>query len=118
MRTNPFKYAASSEQWWKNNLLAMSGYEPKTTFFSDLSIAECFGHNAIQETYDRVLKSYKKDIIYITEFVMCLNHKIWQLHQFDEPTARLYDKLWKNGVDFVYKNFKGKDLSYYFEITD
>lgn len=118
MRRNPLKYGASSEQWWRNVLADMSGYEPKTTFFSDLSIAECFGHKAIQETYDRVLKEYKTDIVYITEFVMCLNHKIWQLHKLDEPTAKLYDNLWRNSVDFVYKNFKGEDLTYYFSITD
>ena len=118
MRRNPFKYAASSEQWWRNALLSMSGYEPKTTFFSDLSIAECFGHNAIQDTYNKVLKTYKDDIIYITEFVMCLNHKIWQLYEIDTPTAKVYDTLWKSSVNFVYDNFKGKDLEYYFEITD
>lgn len=118
MVRNPLTYGAISEQWWKDAMLSMSGYKPKTTFFSDLSIAECFGHKAIQDTYDRVLKEYKSDIVYITEFVMCLNHKIWQLHQLDESTARVYDELWRNGVDFVYNNFKGEDLTYYFEITD
>ena len=118
MRRNPLAYGASSEQWWKDSILSMSGYEPKTTFFGDLSIAECFGHKAIQETYDRVLKEYKNNIIYITEFVMCLNHKIWQLYQLDEPTAKVYDRLWKSSVEFVYDNFKGEDLTYYFEITD
>ena len=118
MKRNPLNYGASSEQWWRNLLSSTNGYEPKTTFFSDLSIAECFGHKAIQDTYCRVLKEYKSNIIYITEFVMCLNHKIWQLHKLDEPTARVYDELWRKSVDFVYDNFKGEDLRYYFEITD
>jgi hypothetical protein len=118
MRRNPFKYAASSEMWFNKNLADTSGYEPKTTFFSDLSISECFGHKAILDTYERVLKEYKDNIVYITEFVLCLNHKIWQLYEIDTETAKVYDTLWKSCVNFVYDNFSGKDLTYYYEVTD
>jgi hypothetical protein len=118
MRRNPFKYASSCENWWRNMLSSISGYEPKTTFFSDLSIAECFGEKAILDTYNRVLKSYKNDIVYITEFVMCLNHKIWQLHEIDEEIALVYQTLWEKGANFVFDNFTGDDLQYYIRITD
>lgn len=118
MRRNPFKYSASSEIWWRNMLSEISGYQPKTTFFADLSIAECFGQKAVQDTYVKALKSYRNNIVYITELVLCLNHKIWQLHQIDEPMAKLYDDLWRQGQEYVIKHFKGEDLSYYYNVTD
>jgi hypothetical protein len=40
------------------------------------------------------------------------------LYEVDEPIARVYDELWKKSVEFVYANYEGEDLSYYFEITD
>lgn len=33
--------------------LEMSGYEPKTTFFSDFTIADAFGAKAVQDTFNR-----------------------------------------------------------------
>ena len=118
MVRNPFNYPASSESWWKNMLANISGYEPKTTFFSDLSIAECFGAKSVEDTYNKVIKEWGTNIVYITEFVMCLNHKIWQLHELDVEMAKLYDSLWKKGCMYVETHFNGNDLSYYYEITD
>ena len=118
MKRNPFTYPAQAEHQWRAMLADMSGYTPMTTFFADLSIAECFGAKAIRETYDRVLVEWKSDIKYITEFVLCLNHKIWMLYEVDEPIARVYDELWKKAVQFVYDNYEGDDLSYYFQVTD
>ena len=33
------------------NIEELTGYKPKTTFYSDFSIAEKFGEDAILETY-------------------------------------------------------------------
>ena len=118
MRRNPFTYPLSAEMWWKNMLSEMSGYQPMTTFFADLSIAECFGESAIRETYDRVVKEWGDNIEYMTEFVLCLNHKIWQLYEVDESTARVFDELWRMGAEFVVTHFEGEDLSYYYRVTD
>lgn len=118
MLRNPLRYPLSAEMWWRNMLAEMSGYEPKTTFFSDLSIAECFGIKAIKDTYEKVIKEWGKDIVYMTEFTMCLNHKIWQLYEVDEPCARVYDELWRNACQYVATHFKGEDLTYFYEITD
>lgn len=118
MVRNPLTYPAIAEAQWKSMLADLSGYTPLTTFFSDLSIAECYGEKAIRDTYNKVLVEWKHDIKYITEFVLCLNHKIWMLYEVDEPIARVYDELWKKSVEFVYANYEGEDLSYYFEITD
>lgn len=118
MNRNPFTYPASAEHWWRNMLSSMTDYEPKTTFFNDLSIAECFGVNAIRQTYNKVIRDWGNDIIYMTEFTMCLNHKIWQLYEVDEPTAQVYDELWRKACEFVTSHFKGEDLSYYYRVTD
>ena len=118
MKRNPFTYPASAENWWRNFMSQMTDYTPKTTFFSDLSIAECFGIGAIKETYNRVIKEWGNNIVYITEFTLCLNHKIWQLHEVDNDTARVYDDLWRKACDYVTSHFKGEDLSYFYRITD
>ena len=118
MKRNPLIYPASAEAWWKKMLADMTDYQPMTTFFADLSVAECFGEIAIRDTYKRVINEWGSNIEYITEFVLCLNHKIWQLHEIDEPCASVYDELWRKGVDFVESHFTGDDLSYYYRITD
>ena len=118
MVRNPLQYPLSSELWWKRNMCEQIGYTPISTFFADLSIAECFGEKAVRDTYSKVLKSWKHDIKYITEFVLCLNHKIWQLFEIDKSMAELYDKLWKEAISFVEETYSGKDLSYFYEITD
>lgn len=118
MTRNPLTYGASSEQWLKSNLACMGSYQLKTTFFSDLSIAECFGKKSVQDTYNRVMKEWKNNIEYMTEFVLCLNHKIWQLYKLDAEMAKLYDSLWRNASEFVVTHFKGDDLSYYYNVID
>ena len=118
MRRNPLIYPASAEQWWRNMLASMTDYEPKTTFFSDLSIAECFGANGVKQTYNKVIRDWGDNIVYITEFTMCLNHKIWQLKEADVAMAILYDELWRKACDYVTSHFKGEDLSYYYRVTD
>ena len=118
MNRNPIIYPSHAEMWWKEMLSSMTDYKPKTTFFLDLSIAECYGEKAVRETYRDVIGEWGTNIEYITEFVMCLNHKIWQLYELDEPMARLFDELWRKGVEFVEGHFEGEDLSYYYRVTD
>ena len=118
MRSNPFRYSASSEKWWRDNIKALTSYKPITTFYNDLSIAECYGHKAIKDTYKRVLKEWGGNIKYMTEFVMCLNYKIWQLNDIDRNTAMLFDELWKQAGNYVEKHFKGNDLTYYYDTID
>ena len=58
-----------------------NGYEVKTTFWEDFSIAERFGLSAIQDTFNRAFKEWKEDYEFLTELVLVLNHKIWQYHE-------------------------------------
>ena len=111
------QYAANCEANWREFVMG-NGYTPMTTFFNDLSVAECFGKKGINDTYKNVIKSWGSDIKYMTEFVLCLNHKIWQLNETNEPIARLYDKLWREASQYVEDNFTGEDLAYYYEVID
>lgn len=94
------------------------GYEPKTTFWADFTIADMFGLDAVQDTFDRAFGEWKANIVYATELAMVLNHKIWQHYEHDEPLARLYDKLWREVDEWCIDFFEGDDLSYYYRTTD
>ena len=97
---------------------AMFGYKQITTFWMDFSIAENFGADAIQETYDTAFDEWKSDYKYLTELVMILNWKIWQYNESNEQYAKLYDKLWKQADEYACNNLKGEELDYFYQTTD
>ena len=98
--------------------LDMSGYQPKTTFWQDFSIADVFGEDAIKDTYNRAFNEWKSNVEYLTELVLILNWKIWFWHEKDEERAKLYDKLWKEADQWCMDNLKDDDLAYYLRTTD
>lgn len=99
-------------------LMQEYGYQVKTTFWEDFSIADRFGAKAVEDTYRRAFKEWKKNTEYVTELALVLNHKIWQHHQSNEKLAILYDKLWRECDEWCGDNLKGKDARYYFSVTD
>lgn len=100
------------------NIEAMTGYVPKTTFYTDFSIADNFGEEAVNDTYKRAFSEWKNDIVYITELVMALNWKIFEHHGKNDTLARLYDKLWREADEWCMDNLEGEDKSYYLRTTD
>lgn len=96
----------------------LTGYKPKTTFYTDFSIADQYGVATIQDTYNRAFNEWKTDVEYLTELVMVLNWKIWRWHEHKDDYAQLYDKLWKEADQYCLDNLKGKDLEYYIQTTD
>lgn len=96
----------------------LTGYEPKTTFWEDFSIADGFGLEAIQDTYNRAFRAWADDYIYITELVMVLNHKIWQHHQNNSSYARLYQSLWEEADIYASEHLEGEELAYYYRTLD
>lgn len=94
------------------------GYEPQTTFWSDFTIADAFGADAVKDTFRRAFGEWKTNYVYLTELVIVLNHKIWQHYKDDEPLARLYDELWRKARDFAEENLKGAEFDYYWRMTD
>ena len=94
------------------------GYEEKTTFWDDFSIADKFGKDAIQETYDRAFTEWKSNYIYLTELVMVLNHKIWAWYEKNDEYAELYNDLWQKADNYACENLKDEELKYFYQTTD
>ena len=118
---NILEYAARAERAWEMQMQDLSGYKRKTTFYSDLSIAECYGVDAIKDTYNRVVKEWMGNIEYITEFAICLNHKSWEHHaRHNDNLVKLYAELWYEIKDKIYEHYDGNQdaLDYFFEVTD
>lgn len=95
-----------------------SGYELKTTFWEDFSIADRFGATSVQDTFNRAFDEWKSNYVYLTELVLVLNNKIWQHYKSNEQIARLYDKLWRQADEYAVNNLKDAELEYFYRITD
>lgn len=93
------------------------GYETKTTFWDDFTIAEVFGESAIKATYKRAFKQWRKNYEYLTELVMVLNWKMWA-HEEDAHLCRLYHDLWANADEYACLNLKDGELEYFYQTTD
>jgi hypothetical protein len=114
---NVFQYAANCEAVFEQFMQSV-GKERKTTFFSDLSIAECYGEDAVIETYNNVMREWKDDITFMCEWVISLNQKIWQHHESNPELGKLYDSLWRKVDEYCCEHFKGEELRQYYEYTD
>jgi hypothetical protein len=112
-----FEYAAANEMCFEQFLESV-GKTRKTTFFSDLSIAECYGVGEVTDTYNRVMEGWGKSLDFMCEWVIALNQKIWQ-HYKDKPElAKKYDELWRKADEHCMKVFKGKELTAYLNYVD
>ena len=89
-----------------------------TTFWTDFSIADAFGPEAVQDTFNRAFAEWKSDVRYLTDLVVVLNHKIFQHFNGDRELSKLYDSLWKIADEYAMENLTGKDFEYFFNITD
>lgn len=56
--------------------------------------------------------------MYITELALVLNHKIWYWYEKNDELSRLYNDLWIELNDWCLDNLKGKDVEYYYKVTD
>lgn len=91
----------------------------ETTFWSDYTIAECFGNKAIYETYNRTFNEWKNNLVYITELVIVLNWKCWNWYERKNITrSKIYAELYEKTHDWCLDNLKGKDLEYYLRQVD
>lgn len=103
-------------------LIDMTGYQPKTTFWQDFSIADNLGLKAVQDTFDRAFEEWKDNKVYGTELAMVLN---WKQFQFakdgwlaEGEMCKLYITLWKKMDAYVMENWKGDKLNFYIKETD
>ena len=100
-----------------------TGYKPFTTFWQDFSIADTYGLQAIQDTFNRAFEAWKGDYKYLTELVLVLNHKIFHHYVKDgteeqNETASLYNVLWRKANDYALDNLQGEQLDYFYQQTD
>ena len=115
------------------NIEEMTGYKPKTTFYTDFSIAEAFGTDAIRDTYEKAFNEWKTDTEYVTELVMVLNWKSWEHHDrgllaeqsgddlaADSHTdlVELYCSLYEEADAWCMDNLNDDDLAYFIRTTD
>lgn len=90
-----------------------------TTFGSDFSIADIFGTEAVKDTYKRGLDFALSDAKYFAEFVMVLNHKIWQWYQVNDDLAKVYDTLWREADNMIDDDhFSKEDVRYILKYLD
>ena len=94
------------------------GYETKTTFWMDFSIADRFGVDAIKDTFERTFNEWKDNYVYLTELVMVLNWKIWDWYERDNDVALVYNTLWEFADNYAVNNLKDEELSYFYNTTD
>lgn len=96
----------------------LTGYKPITTFYTDFSIADKFGVNAIKETYENAFNGWKSNYKYITELAMVLNWKLHRWYNVREDYAIVYDELWMKIDHWCVENLKDEALEYYYNTTD
>lgn len=117
---NIFEYAAANEaafeKYWSE-----CGHERKTTFFSDLSIAESGGCAGIQDTYNRIINAWMDNLVFITEFIACLGLKASQWDCLGNSMfSELYAHLFDVARDAFYKHYETDEEAkdYFFRMTD
>lgn len=117
------EYSAMLQQMFTETLKEMSGYETISTFYSDLSIADVFGIDAIKDTIKRVKDEWKDDYKMFTEFVLAVNHKSWEWDARKEQTnadaiKQLYIDMYYELDDFCLDYYKGKSdaMDYYLSV--
>lgn len=96
----------------------MTGYVPKTSFWNDFSIAECYGRNAIKDTFKRAFNEWKSDVEYLTELVMILNWKIWSWYEENDSLAELYQEFYEKADQYAIETLKGDELTYFLKTVD
>ena len=96
-----------------------NGTESKTTFWSDFTIADAFGIDAIEDTFKRAFKEWKTDVEYITELSIVMNLKTWYHYERNNDVySKLYADLYYKVDGWCKNHLKGKDFEYYFNMTD
>lgn len=123
---NVFNYAAWCERNFERNL--REDYKRKTTFTSDLSIAEwCESQEsgAVLDTLYRCLKEWHDSIEFFAELVIAMNMKSWEHHaRGNDEWSAMYADLYYIVKDLYFEWFdenhpKSDDaIKYYMDYVD
>ena len=99
-------------------ILQLPGEEVTTTFWNDFTIADKGGVSAIRDTFERAFSEWKGDYRYLTNLVVTLNYKSWDFNESDPDISNLYVELFEKANGYALSTLKGKELEYFFSITD
>ena len=95
-----------------------NGYELKTTFWDDFTIADSFGLEAIRDTFNRSFYNWKNDVEYITELAMVMSWKSCYYYDKNQEYMNLYSDLYHEVDNWCLDNLSEEDLIYYIQTTD
>lgn len=123
MNTFEIMAKANRKQVQFSTFMEDNGYKTITTFYMDFSFCDMIVNKteaifAIKDTYKRAFKEWRNNVEYITEFVMVLNHKIWEWYDKDAEFAKIYNDLWEDADAWCMDNLKGDELHYYCRTLD
>ena len=95
-----------------------NGYETCTTFWEDFTIADAFGADAINDTFNRAFKSWQINYKYMTELACVMSWKSCYWYQKNENYMIIYSDLYHKVDNWCCNNLKGEELAYYLKWTD
>ena len=111
------EYAYKCEAAFEMNL--RSDYKALTTFFFDLSLAECYGKKVLSKTLAKILNIYKNDIKSFAELILVLNHKSWLYDSVGAYSyAMMYSQLYYMVKELYFEWYEGKPKTKYNEAID
>lgn len=96
-----------------------NGYELTTSFWSDFSIADRFGINAIKDTFKRAFEEWKNDCVYLTELCIVTNLKCWEHYsKGNGKVSELYSGYYYKVRNYALSHLKKDELTFFIETTD
>lgn len=124
---NVFNYAAWCERNFEKNL--HEDYTRKTTFTSDISIAEWYvymeGIEAVTDTIYRCVTEWKDNIEFFAELIIAVNMKSWEHHaRGNQKWSSMYAELYYVVKDLFFEWYdddnekKSEAIQYYFDYVD
>ena len=99
-------------------MILENGYETKTTFWLDFTIAEKFGANAIKDTFERSFRDWKNNYIYMTELCCVMSWKACGWYKKNDEYVNLYSEYYHKVDGYCFDHLKGDELNYFIRWTD
>lgn len=101
-----------------SKLVLDNGYKFVSTFWEDFTVADAFGKDAVNETFDRCFKEWKDNVVYATELVITMSIKSCYWYEKNDELSMLYSELYHKIDGYNMDHLKGKDMEFYLNTTD
>lgn len=93
-------------------------YEPQTTFYADLSVAEWYGVDNVREKYNHICRESLDNVEDFAEFVMCLMVKGMSFLGRDaDVIGRVYNELYHQADKLANETYTGDEWLCYHRIV-